>query len=92
VYNRILQEKGNVTVAVEQVEKSIKLHEVKLKSETDYVLIFGNEVKGIKQSVVDICDFSLEIPQYGTKHSLNVSVSAGIVLWEFYRQMKDILV
>ncbi|HPX98262.1 MAG TPA: RNA methyltransferase [Bacteroidaceae bacterium] len=87
-----LKEKGNVTVAVEQVEKSIKLHEVKLKSETDYVLIFGNEVKGIKQSVVDICDFSLEIPQYGTKHSLNVSVSAGIVLWEFYRQLKDILV
>ena len=50
-----------------------------------YALVFGNEVSGVRQDVVDACDFSLEIPQYGTKHSLNVSVSIGVVLWEMVR-------
>ena len=51
-----------------------------------YALIFGNEVKGVKQSVVNICDGSIEIPQFGTKHSLNVSVCAGVILWEFAKR------
>ena len=68
-----LNEKGYITVAVEQVQDSVKL-----------------DNKGVSQDVVDICNFSLEIPQYGTKHSLNVSVSAGLVIWEFARQLKDL--
>ena len=56
-----------------------------------YALVLGNEVKGVSQNVVDNCMLSLEIPQYGTKHSLNVSVTAGLVIWEFARQLKSLL-
>ena len=84
-----LNETGYVTVAVEQVEGSIKLDDLVVDNEKRYALVFGNEVKGINQEVVDLCKMSLEIPQYGTKHSLNVSVSAGLVIWEFARQLKD---
>lgn len=85
-----LNDKGYVTVAVEQVEDSIKLDNLVVDKDKRYALVLGNEVKGVNQKVVDICNFSLEIPQYGTKHSLNVSVSAGLVIWEFARQFKDI--
>ena len=85
-----LNDKGYVTVAVEQVEDSIKLDNLVVDRNKRYALVFGNEVKGINQDVVDICHCSLEIPQYGTKHSLNVSVSAGLVIWEFARQLKDL--
>jgi len=85
-----LKEKGYVTVAVEQVEDSIKLDNLVVDKNRKYALVLGNEVKGVNQAVVDQCDFSLEIPQYGTKHSLNVSVSAGLVIWEFARQLKEI--
>ena len=82
--------KGYITVAVEQVEDSIKLDNLVVDKTRRYALVLGNEVKGVNQDVVDICNFSLEIPQYGTKHSLNVSVSAGLVIWEFARQLKDL--
>ncbi len=85
-----LNDKGYITVAVEQVEGSTKLDNIRVDRNRRYALVFGNEVKGVNQKVVDICSFSLEIPQYGTKHSLNVSVSAGLVIWEFARQLKDI--
>jgi tRNA G18 (ribose-2'-O)-methylase SpoU len=55
-----------------------------------YALVFGNEVKGVNQQVIDMCDECLEIPQWGTKHSLNVSVSAGVVLWEFCKKLRSI--
>ena len=84
-----LNEKGYMTIAVEQVEDSIKLDNFIVEKNKRYALVLGNEVKGINQNVVDICKCSLEIPQYGTKHSLNVSVSAGLVIWEFARQLKD---
>ena len=84
-----LNEKGYITIAVEQVEDSIKLDNLVVDKTRRYALVLGNEVKGVGQDVVDICNFSLEIPQYGTKHSLNVSVSAGLVIWEFARQLKD---
>lgn len=84
-----LNSKGYITVAVEQVEDSIKLDNLVVDKTRRYALVFGNEVKGVNQDVVDICNCSLEIPQYGTKHSLNVSVSAGLVIWEFARQLKD---
>ena len=85
-----LSSKGYITVAVEQVEDSIKLDNLVVDKTKRYALVFGNEVKGVNQDVVDICNYSLEIPQYGTKHSLNVSVSAGLVIWEFVRQLKDL--
>ena len=84
-----LKEKGYVTVAVEQVEDSIKLDNLVVDKTRRYALVLGNEVKGVNQEVVDICDYSLEIPQYGTKHSRNVSVSAGLVIWEFAKQLKE---
>ena len=84
-----LNDQGYVTVAVEQVEDSIKLDDLVVDNSKRYALVLGNEVKGVNQAVVDLCKFSLEIPQYGTKHSLNVSVSAGLVIWEFARQLKD---
>ena len=85
-----LNEKGYVTVAVEQVEDSIKLDNLDFDKDKRYALVFGNEVKGVDQDVVNLCNYSLEIPQYGTKHSLNVSVSAGLVIWEFAKQFKEI--
>ena len=86
-----LNDKGYITVAVEQVEGSHKLDDFKVEEGCSYALVLGNEVKGVNQDVVDICKMSLEIPQYGTKHSLNVSVTAGLVIWEFYKQLKELL-
>jgi tRNA G18 (ribose-2'-O)-methylase SpoU len=82
-----LASKGYIPVAIEQTEKSVSLGEIVVESEKAYALVFGNEVKGVSQTVIDLCASSLEIPQIGTKHSFNISVSAGIVLWEFYKQM-----
>ena len=78
-----LRSEGYRIVAVEQTENSVKLEEFRPVPGERYALIFGNEVDGVQQSVVDASDFALEIPQYGTKHSLNVSVSIGVVLWQF---------
>ena len=81
-----LQAEGYTLVAVEQTVHSRKLgRNFRRDPGRKYALIFGNEVYGVQQDVVDACDLSLEIPQYGTKHSLNVSVSVGVVLWEFVR-------
>ncbi len=79
---RALQEQGFCVLAVEQTENSVKLGDFAAQSGRKYALVFGNEVDGVSQEVVDRCDGALEIPQYGTKHSLNVSVCAGIVLWQ----------
>jgi tRNA G18 (ribose-2'-O)-methylase SpoU len=79
---RELQDKGYTVVAVEQTEHSVKAGEFSRESGRRYAFIFGNEVDGVGQDVVDAADSALEIPQYGTKHSLNVSVCAGIVLWK----------
>ena len=76
-----LKGEGYRIVSVEQAENSTMLGDFCLKEGEKYALVFGNEVKGVSQSVVDASDFCLEIPQYGTKHSLNVSVSIGVVLW-----------
>lgn len=82
-----LREEGFCIVSVEQVEGSRKLDSFHVSPGQRYALVMGNEVKGVRQDVVDVSDMALEIPQYGTKHSLNVSVSAGIVMWEMVRQM-----
>ena len=65
----------------------VYLEEVELNKERKYAVVLGNEVKGVQQAVVDICDGCIELPQFGTKHSLNVSVTAGIVIWDFFKQL-----
>lgn len=82
-----LKQEGYKIFAVEQVQNSIMLDKVELDKTNKYVLILGNEVKGVQQEVVDMCDYAVEIPQFGTKHSLNVSVAAGIVIWEFFKKI-----
>lgn len=83
-----LKNEGYTVLAVEQVEGSLKLGNFAFEPQKKYALIMGNEVKGVRQDVVDACHQALEIPQYGTKHSMNVSVTAGIVMWEFERVNK----
>ena len=80
---------GYIIAAVEQVKESIRLENFRVQENTKYAIVFGNEVKGVSQNVVDLCNLAIEIPQFGTKHSLNVSVTAGIVIWEIARQMMD---
>lgn len=83
-----LRAEGYIVLAVEQVEGSLKLDTFRLDPSRRYALVMGNEVRGVRQDVVDAADQALEIPQYGTKHSMNVSVTAGIVMWEFARQLR----
>lgn len=83
-----LQQEGFKVYAIEQVENSIMLPDFQPANNEKVALVFGNEVKGVKQSVVNLCDGSIEIPQYGTKHSFNISVSAGIVLWDIFQKIK----
>lgn len=79
-----LKENGYEVCSVEQVKGSVNLLDFKVEENKKYVVILGNEVKGVKQQVVDKSDCCIEIPQYGTKHSLNVSITAGIVMWHFF--------
>lgn len=83
-----LKSKGYQIYAVEQTENSTLLHHFTPTPSTPYALIFGNEVHGVDQAVVDASDGTLEIPQFGTKHSFNISVTTGIVLWDFYRKLR----
>ena len=82
-----LHRMGYIVLAIEQCKGSTLLDELQLESGRKYAIVLGNEVKGVKQEVVDSCDGCIEIPQYGTKHSLNVSVTAGIVLWELAKRL-----
>lgn len=89
---RYLKDQGYMVLAVEQCENStmldkIKNEELRVKNER-FAVVLGNEVKGVQQQVIDMCDGCLEIPQYGTKHSMNVSVTAGIVIWELFKMME----
>lgn len=83
-----LKDNGFEVFSVEQVEGSIMLEDFVPSKDKKYAVIFGNEVKGVRQDVVDLCDGCIEIPQYGTKHSLNVSVTAGIVIWDLFCKMR----
>lgn len=82
-----LKRDGYTVYAIEQVEGSIMLDTIQLDPSVKYAIVMGNEVKGVQQTVVDACDGCIEIPQYGTKHSLNVSVTTGIVVWDFFKQL-----
>lgn len=83
----ILKQNDVIVYAVEQVEHSIMLNDFQIEKNKKYALIFGNEVKGVSQQAIEKCDGVIEIPQLGTKHSLNISVSAGIVVWDLFRKL-----
>jgi len=80
---------GYTVIGLEQTTTSVKLHQVKFFAHTKYALLLGNEVNGVDETALTRCDQIIEIPQLGTKHSLNVSVTAGIVLWAVFSQMLD---
>ncbi|MBE6190283.1 MAG: RNA methyltransferase [Rikenellaceae bacterium] len=82
-----LKEEGYRVLAVEQVEGAVMLNDFRAEEGVKYALVFGNEVAGVDQAVVDLSDGAIEIPQVGTKHSINVSVSGGVVLWNFFCQI-----
>ena len=82
-----LKFEGTKVFAIEQVESSIFLQDFEIEKNQKYALVFGNEVYGVSQKAVEICDGTIEIPQLGTKHSLNIAVSAGIVIWDFFKKM-----
>ena len=83
-----LKKEGYTVYSVEQAEGSIMLDELSLDRTKKYAVVMGNEVKGVQQEVIDHSDGCIEIPQYGTKHSLNVSVTAGIVIWDLFKKLK----
>ena len=85
-----LRREGYVVFSVEQAENSIMLEDMRLEQGKRYAVVLGNEVKGVQQEVIDHSDGCIEIPQYGTKHSLNVSVTAGIVIWDLFKQLKTL--
>ena len=85
-----LRQEGYVVFSVEQAENSIRLEDMRLEQGKRYAVVLGNEVKGVQQEVIDHSDGCIEIPQYGTKHSLNVSVTAGIVIWDLFKQLKTL--
>ena len=80
-----LKNKKYKVFAVEQAEKSYKLQNINFKNDEKIAVVFGNEVTGVEQSTIDICDGCIEIPQFGMKHSLNIATAAGVVLWELVR-------
>ena len=82
-----LKEDGVQVFAVEQVENAVFLQNFKIQKDTKYALVFGNEVYGVSQEAIALCDGSIEIPQLGTKHSLNISVSTGIVVWDLFQKL-----
>jgi 23S rRNA (guanosine2251-2'-O)-methyltransferase len=83
-----LQNAGFHVFAVEQTKKKIWLHDFTIDKNMKYAFVFGNEVEGVEQEIIEICDGIIEIPQFGTKHSLNIAVSLGIVVWEITKQFK----
>ena len=84
-----LKAQGYTVFAIEQAAGSTLLPDLQLDKSNKYAVILGNEVKGVQQTVVDACDGCIEIPQFGTKHSLNVSVTGGIIIWEFQKAIQN---
>ena len=83
-----LKSKGVIIATIEQAENATMLNDFKPESDKKYALVFGNEVKGVAQDVVNASDAVIEIPQFGTKHSLNISVSCGVVVWDFFSKFR----
>ncbi|WP_298120834.1 RNA methyltransferase [Flavobacterium sp.] len=85
-----LKKEGTSVYAIEQVENAIFLNDFKAEKNKKYALVFGNEVFGVSQEAIKICHGTIEIPQLGTKHSLNISVSTGIVVWDLFQKIKNL--
>lgn len=85
-----LKSENTIVYAIEQVENAVFLDDFQPMKNTKYALVFGNEVYGVSQEAIKICDGCIEIPQLGTKHSLNISVSAGIVVWDLFQKLKSL--
>lgn len=83
-----LKADGYYLISIEITENSTPMQDFKLPANKKIALIFGNEVKGVEQEIIDMCDMVLEIPQEGTKHSLNVSISGGICMWEVFKKIR----
>ena len=83
-----LKSEGYTIICAEQVAQSVKLNDAKFTSDNKYVVVLGNEVDGVNQEIINLADYCMEIPQVGTKHSLNISVAAGIIAWEIYKQIR----
>ena len=84
-----LKTKGVNVLSIEQAEESTMLNDFTPKTNKAYAVVFGNEVKGVQQDVVSVSDVVIEIPQFGTKHSLNISVSCGVVLWDLFSKLNS---
>lgn len=84
---RQLKEQNYRILAIEQVDESVMLDHLELDTHQPVAIVFGNEVEGVDEEVIPLCDGCVEIPQFGTKHSLNISIAAGIVIWEFFRKL-----
>ncbi|MCQ2251874.1 MAG: RNA methyltransferase [Bacteroidales bacterium] len=83
-----LRQQGYTIAAIEQARESVMIDKLQLPGVSKIAVIFGNEVKGVDDCLMDLCDLCIEIPQFGTKHSLNVSVSAGIAIWEVFKRLQ----
>jgi len=83
-----LKNEGITVCAIEQAEQSVSLENYPVQIDKKYAIIFGNEVKGVQQSIVTLSEDVIEIPQFGTKHSLNISVSVGVVVWDFFKKLQ----
>jgi tRNA G18 (ribose-2'-O)-methylase SpoU len=84
---RELKDKGYKIIGIEQVEGSVELQDMQVEKGVKYALVFGHEVNGVDQDVLNFCDLCVEIPQFGTKHSFNIAISVGIVLWELSKKL-----
>jgi len=85
-----LQNEGVFVASIEQAELAVNLNDFSVQKELTYAIVFGNEVKGVQQKVVTASDAVIEIPQFGTKHSLNISVSVGVVVWDLFVKLKNL--
>jgi tRNA G18 (ribose-2'-O)-methylase SpoU len=85
---RQLKKEGFFIVAVEQTELSVPLDDFRIEGNKKYAFVFGHEIRGVQQEIVNLSDLSLDIPQFGTKHSLNISVCVGMVLWEVFKSIR----
>ena len=83
-----IQGEGGIVASIEQAEQAVMLNDFSVEGGKTYAIVFGNEVKGVQQKVVTASDSVIEIPQYGTKHSLNISVSAGVVVWDLFTKLQ----
>ncbi|MBI4947385.1 MAG: RNA methyltransferase [Bacteroidetes bacterium] len=86
-----LKSKGYTIISIEQAENSISLKDFTVYKNLKYAIVFGHEINGVGQNIVNLSDYCIEIPQFGTKHSFNVAVSAGIILWELFNKWEAVV-